>query len=257
MNVINKVLIAFTIAVLTSTTARADWYNVQFSNNPEGDLAQQYSGPGADPTSGSIWNLITSTSGGPITLKDSGGLLSATPISFSSDANIKLLPAENGFSAGSYANLFSGYMFTTSTKSFTFSGLDNSKAYSLYIYTQAEVENETLSLQQIGGGGGANISYSPGASTLATDPKTSILTLNQNYIIITNVHPVAGTVTFNYSPGNATGGYQGNINGIQLSSSAPEPSTLVLMGIGSLLFVAFRLKSVGIISAFSVGVLKS
>ena len=87
---------------------------------------------------------------------------------------------------------------------------------------------------------------------MLTDPSASTLQLNQNYLIITNVHPVGTAVTFEYSPGIIGNSNQGNINGIQLSSPVPEPSTLVLMGIGSLLFLAFKLKSVGITSAFSV-----
>lgn len=251
MDIVNKLLIAFAIVVLSSTSARADWYNVQFSNDPNGSQATQYSGPGIDPSSGNYWNLITSPKSSGTSLYNSNAVLSSNSIAFSSSANVIVAAADNGFTSGTYAPLFSGYMYTIGTDTFSFAGLDTNKAYSLYIYTQAEstTSGESLMIQATNGTTGAHISAVP---TTGSDGSLNHFVLNQNYLTITNAHPNAsGVLTFSYSPGDVDGYNQANINGIQLSSAVPEPLTLVLLSIGSFLFIAFKLKSVGLESAFS------
>lgn len=247
MKVIKKALMAVAIIGLSSTTARADWYNVQFSYSPQDNPAVQYSGAGVDPASGNWWNLVTSTNS-TTSLYNSLDAAPLVPVSIALASNVRVSSANNGFTGQTQAPLFGGYAYTLGSSNFSFQGLNDKTAYTLYVYTQSEQSGETLALTPITGSG----TISNGGVSLQSDATKSAFSTNQNYLTITNAHSSGGVLSFNFSPGVIGSDNQGNINGIQLySAPAPEPSTIALMGMGGLLFVAFRLKSRGILSACS------
>ena len=257
MKVINKAFIAFAIMGLSSTTARADLYNVQFSNTVFDLHAAQYTGQGVEiGTAKDYWNLFTAASVSSQTLYNAENVLSSSAISFTSDSNNRVsvldntFTGTNGIAGGGYNNLTSGYISTLDSSTFSFGGLDKTgkTQYTLYLYTQGDKysTDESLAITQTAGSG-----VSGTVSTASSVANTTNFVQGQNWEKFTVTPDATGKVSFTYAPGFYNGQNQGLINGLQLTSNAPEPSTLVLLGIGGVMLVAFKLKSDGIISAFS------
>ncbi len=257
MKVINIALIAFAIMGLSSKTARADLYNVQFSNTVFDTPATHYQGQGVQiGNAKDYWNLFTGDNALSQSLYNAGHTLGSSAISFTSDSNAVVstganaFTGSNGIAGGGYNALTSGYISTLDSSTFSFEGLDKTgkTQYTLYLYTRGEtsVSGESLAITQTVGSG-----VSGTVSTASSVANTTNFVQGQNWEKFTVTPDATGKVSFTYAPGFKNGESQGLINGLQLTSNAPEPSTLVLMGIGGVMLVAFKLKSDGIISAFS------
>ena len=124
------------------------------------------------------------------------------------------------------AQLFDGYMTSTGEGTILLTGLAHLKDFSLVVYSQAE--------------DGVNAALSINGVSATTNPLSQAtgLSLGVNYQNISNIQSNAsGTLAFHY---------QGQMSGFQLqelsTSAVPEPSTIVLMGVGGLLFVALRIR---------------
>ena len=151
----------------------------------------------------------------------------AVTLAYSADASTSI----DSFAASTFYNtpqqgLFDGYMTSSVGSShLNFAGLDASKIYQLAVYSQVETNNPSA--------------LSINGTQVITNAHSTASTLlsGTNYFIINGLTS-SGSGALNLT-------YGGRISGFQLkevSSPAPEPSTIVLMGIGGLLFAVFSLR---------------
>ena len=249
-----SIIVAFTftcsvIAVLhIPLEAKAELVNVQFGG------ATNYVGKGVIGGSTDFWNQ-SENAVQRLSLMDSGGNTDSGVVVYWSEDIANIGNTSNGFEHQTQENLMAGYIYTSDTTVYSdtgivtnkikFSGLSINTQYDLYVYTQGEKEISgqqlTISGDQLTAlGGGHSITSS--ASVGSTDH----FILGQNYLTMKATTDANGDLLINYS--NAVG--RGVINAIQLSSAVPEPSTIVLMGLGGLLLIV-RLRKSALFPALS------
>lgn len=222
------------IALSTPLQAKAELINIQFVTEDSGPPAytgQTIAGiPGSTPSS--VWNQAVGFNGQIKPLQNSFGTdIKDSSVTFLGETSTVFYDNSN-FVGSPYENLMTGYISTNKGASMTFTGLNANAKYDLYVYTQGNTEGQQLQV----GINGVTQKYT----------STSNLNLNTfqegtNYLKVQVLTNGSGGFTLNYVPKNIAGLNEGIINGLSLSSSAPEPSTVVLVGIGGLL-LAFRLR---------------
>jgi len=150
-------------------------------------------------------------------------------VTYTADASTAINKITGGASSAmavtSYADLFDGYMNAYSDYTISLSGLDVNKSYEMVVYSQREV-GQTTSL------------YINGLQVISNDSSLSALTqatsangYNGNYAYITSglTSNASGVLSFDY---------KGQIDGFQVKELAPvpEPASVMLLGVGGLLF---------------------
>ena len=236
------------IAMITLTIplqAKAELINIQFADQN----STAFSGAAKIGSSGDFWNQAEGTDGtvNPLYYSNStpsSPKPSGAKVDFSGDTTTQVWDG-SGFigshpPVGPYENLMTGFIATNpdflGSYQMTFSGLKGSAKYDLYVYTQGNTIGNNLKVEITGG------VNSSGQTTTPSDPTKSTFIKNQNYLVIPVTTTSAGGFILNYSAISLSDGSgEGIINGMQLSSAVPEPSTLILIGLGGLL-LAFRLR---------------
>jgi hypothetical protein len=129
------------------------------------------------------------------------------------------------------------YLFSSPgvSNTITFNNLTPLTTYDLYVYSEGDKysNGRTLSITLNG----------VTQTTASTDYTASTFIGGQNYLKIGATTDVAGVLAIDYQGSSG----EPNINGMQLLSPVPEPSTFVLMGIGGLI-VLFLLKKSTVVS---------
>jgi len=225
------------LAFLTVGGDRSDAaaINLQFGNQSSTDW-QAYSGAGVVGAAGDYWNPSGFSASG-LSLKDSNNSLTGVTFSNSGSGGQFTTFSTWGFQGTSYAALMKGYLFSnrgsSNPNTFTFAGLDNSKTYSLYIYSQGDSATSGRRL-------GVSVGGTTSTTTSSVDTANTFI-LNQNYLLFSNLTPTAGQIqgTWWMVAGQA------NINGMQLlenggggGGAVPEPASaaiaLMFLGGGAL-----------------------
>lgn len=233
------------IAMITLTIplqAKAELINIQFADQN----STAFSGAAKIGSSGDFWNHAEGTHGivNPLTYSDSTS--SGAGLEFFGDTTTQvadgsgfMLPHPPDQPVGPYEYLMTGFIATNPASlgsyQMTFTGLKGSAKYDLYVYTQGNTINNSLKVEITGG------VNSSGQTTIPSDPTKSTFIEGQNYLVIPVTTTAEGGFILNYSSLDGNGSGEGIINGMQLSSAVPEPSTVTLIGLGGLL-IAFRLK---------------
>ncbi len=208
--------------------------NIDFNGADAGNTP-----PGPGPTAtgaavvgsaGDAWNGLNFNSG------TVNGLLNSTGSSTSVDVSWNSTGSWNaGGSPAPNTALMQDYLYQLGgTASVNMSGLIPNAVYNLYLYTQNNDNNDRQADFTING-------TLTGQSGAGSQGATSWIN-GTNYTEFVGVHPDAtGHISISFTPdGNHAG--EADLNGLQLSTNAPEPGTLLLAGLGAagLLVVARR-----------------
>ena len=225
-----------------ATPAQADvLINVDFNQN--GQRAGTYAGAAVVGSPGDIWNAVAgdavdSTPRAGLSLLTASGTSSAVTLSFAGQTGF--FDVTNGpaiFDGSPFAALMTDYLYTHGTISGTFQGLVADDQYRVLFYSAANsafrVTNFTVN----------------GSTQSVTDPNRSpLLAQGVTYADFTTTPDALGTLAFTVTVG-PNGDAEANLDGIQLqdlgpaASAAPEPASLVLLGLGMLGLVASRRRS--------------
>lgn len=216
----------------------AGLFVIQFAGNPlyaaVGDLINIQLGNGRTYTngaaindvSGQYWNKFTYTEDDNADLFYSNNTLSTAKLTYAVDASVNL-NISNIVMNSTDRNLFSGYLIIDQNSSeFILQGLD-AGTYDLYVYSQV-ASNNSSSLQFTANGV---------SGSLTNNGTLTSLVEGANYLKTSVVVSDAGTLAISIA-GNS------QINGIQLlqTSTAPEPASMVLLGVGGVLAAAAKLR---------------
>lgn len=210
---------------------------IQFAGSPlyaaVGDLINIQLGSGYTYTNGAAinddvqyWNKFTSPEGDNADLFYSNNTLSTAKLTYAVDESVSIR-GSNIVMNSTDRNLFSGYLIIDQNSSeFILQGLD-AGTYDLYVYSQV-ASNNSSSLQFTANGV---------SGSLTNNGTLTSLVEGANYLKTSVVVSDAGTLAISIA-GNS------QINGIQLlqTSTAPEPASMVLLGVGGVLAAAAKLR---------------
>lgn len=152
------------------------------------------------------------------------------------DVTLGLSGWDSDGSADAAINLFDNYKHNggSGTATFSLSGLDNTKTYSIVLY----------SAQNSSGGRGGLWDLTTGNYT-GTDPQESTgnqqatFANGENYVRYDNIQAVDGVISFTAANGLTTGNGIAVFNGFEIQS-VPEPSAALLGGLGVLALLRRR-----------------
>lgn len=195
------------------------------------------------------WNILYEAStvsfpvaGSLANLKDSSG--GSTNVDFTWGSNVNYTTtSRTAFRKTVYENLMKSYAYTQTGKSanMAFSSLDEG-SYTLYVYSQSEIDNQVLAMTASSGGMSTTESTYTSVKTLKT------LSEQQNYLKFEDILVGSdGIISLSFNGVGSDG--IGVVNGFQLVKSAddlfgagdndvsavPEPNTVLLLGVGGVL----------------------
>jgi hypothetical protein len=217
----------------TELASAAELINIQFGGVAEYTGAAMGGGGSTE-----FWNYAGRPGGTLNALKTS--TLGSTSINFSWNSDALTTTGLSAFT-GAANNLMSGYIYSsTNDDFFSFAGLQSGATYDLYVYSQTEHS------QGNNYGNGQNLSITIDGhlydSALTSVGTSTGFIANQNYKIYR--FKALGTGAYIHYDGDPHG-TRGAVNGIQLTqvpnSAVPEPASMLLIGIGSMV-TAYRLK---------------
>ncbi len=240
-------LAAVTIAASTATAsiAAADVINVQYPVTSNNGGYTVYTGTGAAPDTGTVWNQAQDTSGtGTLLtdLEDSQG--NATTISLS-----ELTSGPNGQrteKTPAVTNaLLDNYLFLSSTNptdGFTISGLTAGAQYDLYLYASdgglANGQGAAFTVNGVSFGQTGSKTQTSGA-TGTTIPTSD---LGISYVEGATTADANGDIAVTFTANTVSPANGGIFNGFQLVGplAVPEPTDIALFGVGALGLLLLR-----------------
>jgi hypothetical protein len=221
-------------AIALIGSARAQVINVDV--NKVGGSDGTYSGVGAAPDTGTVWNGLTvgNNTGSSYTvnnLQNSTGTTTGVSINLSTTGLITSYDASENPAAFAPALLNDfAYNNQSLTNTITLSGLNSGDAYNLYIYAQN------------GGYDSGGGSYTIGGTTLEAANTGALSSTafiqGNNYVEFVGLTGSSSIVATENLADAGSGGAN-YFNGLQLVDTtpvveAPEPSTVALLGLGAL-----------------------
>ena len=221
-----------TLVVITSAQAQGT-VNVNFGFSGQSP-PQEYTGLGVAPDAGNtFWNFVDDTNLGGSTLPESNLTASdgttSTGIGFSLSGIDNDVPYEQGPAGISLYQLGFRNNEDGGQGTLTINGLDNSKTYDVYAYSQANHSNPAIDLR---GGtftiGGTQLTAS------ATPENHSTFEEGVNFVKLSDVAPSSSEITVTISNHLPQGGVNGWVLNAFQVQEVPEPSTIAL-GIAGLL----------------------
>ena len=227
-------LAASSLLLGVSTTATATTVNLNFGFAGQSP-SQEYTGLGVAPDAGgnTFWTLADENNLTQSNLTASDGS-TPTTIGFSltgqdNDAPYQLGPADISLYQLGFRNNVNGGQGTL-----TINGLDNSKTYNVYAYSQVNHSNPAIDLRggtfTIGG-----TSHTASATTAPPGGNHSTFEEGVNFVKFLDVAPSSSEITVTISNTMPQGGVNGwVVNAFQVQEVIPEPSTIAL-GIAGLL----------------------
>ena len=206
-----------------------DFNGADANNTPPGP-GPTATGAAVIGSAGDAWNGLNFNSG------TVNGLLNSTGSSTSVDVSWNSTGSWNaGGSPAPNTALMQDYLYQIGGGgTANLSGLIPNAAYNLYLYTQNNDSNGRQTDFTVTGA-----TTVTGSSGVGSQLETAWVN-GTNYTEFVGVHPdAAGHISIAFA---GHGGGEGDFNGLQLSTNAPEPGTLLLAGLGAagLLVVARR-----------------
>jgi hypothetical protein len=189
-------------------------------------------------TSSGTWNAASNIKNGKSNLVTSTGAVTTAAISFASATTNagSISTGQDSFSGLPGDAMMKNYMYSPLgvSSTMTLTGLTNG-TYDIYIYTHGNnTITNTLTVNYASG------AYTTSASTTGNGNLLTNYVLGKDYLLLRNVTVTGGTFVLTYS-GSAT--VAGTINGLQIQA-VPEPSVVMMLGIGGILFVGYsRMRS--------------
>lgn len=244
-----NVLFVLIMAVLVGVQAQATVINVDFENDPAASSSVTYSGQGAMPAPGGVWNSAHPSAAPDVyfwgecnyqnslasgALVDSLGNPTGVTVSAS---GITATYTWTGFEPSpapawtTHHNLMNDWIIQESESTnavVTISGLAGNGLYNLVVYGHSHE-------------GGGNTVFTIGGNTQTTATTTSTddhaLTAGYDYLTFNNVSANgSGDIVINFH--DAVGGNQGGFNGFQITS-VPEPSAMIILASSILGLLAY------------------
>lgn len=235
-----------------SQAAPLVYYNMNFNGGIGGTYLPNYTGTGAALGSGTYWNQIQQTQNGIGNYSASFNGLLASDGTTSSGINVLVEYSRAYNDVGISGNNLLGSWFQVDGSvngggvgRVVISGLA-AGSYDLYTYginggftgrgTRFIINNNNWT-----GGTADGLSYNWLQTTGAS---ASSFQEGANYVTFSGVQSFNGNIEF-YIGANPSGGDQGPVNGFQLVTAVPEPSTyaLILGGIATLLLIRRRVQA--------------
>ncbi|WP_156679990.1 PEPxxWA-CTERM sorting domain-containing protein [Sphingomonas profundi] len=217
-----KMAIAGAVALLSAAqpSLAASIVNVHFTG-PQRTVSEQV-GPGVVGSAGDKWNQLFDNQG-TASLVDSNNAATGYSITYSAQGTYASDPSYTQFTGTPFANLMQGYLYSSSGPiTATISGLNANQSYSLYAITQGD--NNTR--------GRRNDLTVNGQSASNLNTNASSFIAGDNYALFTGRANALGQIVLSDTPGVG----EANLNGFQLTSAVPEPTTWAMM-IGGFGFV--------------------
>lgn len=229
----NPVILACLIAVAASVVAVrpafAALIDVQFAGNFSyscSDGSNTCSNPAQTGaafvgSTGDQWNYFNAASGNRL-LDDVSGAASQVSINFNSGTAYTDGTASNNFYSTPYANLFGGYIDEGGSDgiSITLSGLEAGQAFSLYTYSEQDIQNAS----------GRSMAVDVnGVTQDDTQSGEGAFVAGATYLMFNGFADASGDVNIDISTLNG----QSNLNGLQLQTTdVPEPASFAILGLG-------------------------
>lgn len=228
-------LLVFAMMAICPREARCELINLQFRT----DLGSSYSGAAVIGSAGDTWNQFLDGFGST-ELINSSNQVTITDVTVVWGGSVSTLGAEtpNGFADTEYKSLMQSYLYADMQQIF-FSNLMPLSTYDLYFYTEDSPDYGMSALSVTVSGKIATT-----ATTALNDGTSDTFTQGLNYLKLNVITDESGALDISYGRGEGATN-SAIINGIQLSGPTPEPSTMLLIGIGSLAgFLVCRKKTV-------------
>ncbi len=225
----HRLLLSGFVAAMMSPLAHGQLIDAAFGNGNATPTGAAVIGQ-----SGDQWNVFNVSNGtyGPFGLNDTNGNATGVSITYTSEGGIS--PLNTGFQPDSA--LMDYYMFNHDSGNIvvSLSGLQDSTAYDLYLYVASgDASNGDRDLA------GTVVGSSTVNFSATGNPKATF-SEGDNYLQLAVTSDANGNMVITEGPGVANTG-EVDMNGFQLQpSSAPEPLSFGLLGVGVVALIRRR-----------------